>query len=387
MTSHISLGSVLVVGGCGFLGHHLVRELLADPAVSKISVMARDTSINRFDNVNYLAGDVTSVEDVYRIVFEVKPTVIINTASPKAYTDHEHAGDYFTVNVNGNRFLLAAAKAVGVKAYVYTSSGPIIAGSGGEYDHADEHYPTLAERPSKGADPYHVAKALGDKFVINSNDPAGVRTATIRPTAMYGEGDKQMIGEPLRVLKNGQQNIWLGYNKTDLDVVYVGHVAEAHILAAKGLISGISDSNAPKVEGEAFNITDDQPHNPWDFFSMIWAAAGDKTPRSKVWMLPPWLVLFLAIFAEFWTWFFSGGRKRPTDLVKERVEFVLYTRTYDITKARERLGFKPWVNQKDAIQRAVDWQLKGQSFHPVVEKRLICHHCRPAAIWPAASLL
>ena len=102
-----------MVGGCGFLGRHLVRELLADPAVTTVSVMARDTSENRFDNVNYIVGDVTSVEDVYRVVFEVRPRVIINTASPKAYTDHEHAGDYFTVNVNGNRYLLAAAKAVG----------------------------------------------------------------------------------------------------------------------------------------------------------------------------------------------------------------------------------------------------------------------------------
>ena len=243
----------------------------------------------------------------------------------------------------------------------------------------------MAEKPSKGADPYHVAKALGDKLVINSNDPNSVRTATIRPTAMYGEGDKQMIGEPLRVLANGQQNVWLGYNKTDPDVVYVGHVAEAHILAAKGLINSISDRNAPKVEGEAFNITDDNPVPPWDFVSMIWQAAGDKTPRSKVWMLPPWLVLFMAIFAEFWTWFFSGGRLRPTDLVKERVEFVLYTRTDDITKARERLGFQSCVNRREAVQRAVDWQLKGQSFHPVVDKRLVCHHCRPA-VWPLACI-
>jgi sterol-4alpha-carboxylate 3-dehydrogenase (decarboxylating) len=67
--------------------------------------------------------------------------------------DHEHAPEYFTINVDGNKNLLAAAAAVGtVKAYVYTSSGPIIAGSGGSYDHADETHPTLAV--IRKGDPY-----------------------------------------------------------------------------------------------------------------------------------------------------------------------------------------------------------------------------------------
>jgi hypothetical protein len=67
--------------------------------------------------------------------------------------DHEHAPEYFTINVDGNKNLLAAAASVGtVKAYVYTSSGPIIAGSGGSYDHADETHPTLAV--IRKGDPY-----------------------------------------------------------------------------------------------------------------------------------------------------------------------------------------------------------------------------------------
>lgn len=91
---------------------------------------------------------------------QVKPTVIFNTASPHAYIDHEQAPDYFLVNVDGNKNVLAAAAAAGtVKAYAYTSSGPIIAGSGAGYDHADESHPTLAV--IRKGDPYHLAKALG----------------------------------------------------------------------------------------------------------------------------------------------------------------------------------------------------------------------------------
>ncbi len=45
----------------------------------------------------------------------------------------------------------------------------------------------------KKGDPYHVAKALGDKLVLDANGKNGIRTCTIRPTALYGEGDGQMV--------------------------------------------------------------------------------------------------------------------------------------------------------------------------------------------------
>lgn len=325
-------------------------------------------SQNHFDNVKYLAGDVTKAEDIQSVIEQVEPNVIINTASPHAYVDHATASQNFTVAIDGNKNLLAAARSVGsVRAYVYTSSGPIIAGAGGSYDHADETVPTLAV--TKQGDPYHLAKALGDELVLAANDRNGIRTACIRPTAMYGEGDQQMIGNTIDVLKEGQTNVWLGYNDIEMDVVYVGHVARAEVLAAKALLAGITDPTAPKCDGEAFNITDDKPSPPWTFFRMIWEFAGDNTPMSSVWMIPPWFVLFMTEFAEWWTWIFSFGKLRPKLLIRERMEFVLYTRTYSIQKARERLGYSPWVDQKTAVKRSVDWYLKGQSWDPAVEKK------------------
>jgi sterol-4alpha-carboxylate 3-dehydrogenase (decarboxylating) len=55
---------------------------------------------------------------------------------------------------------------------------------------------------------------------------------------------------------------WTDYNSIEMNVVYVGHVARAGVLAAHGLLAGIADQKSPKVDGEAFNITDDQPSPP-----------------------------------------------------------------------------------------------------------------------------
>jgi hypothetical protein len=58
---------------------------------------------------------------------------------------------------------------------------------------------------------------------IGADTTAGFYTATVRPTALYGEGDFQMVEPIIRALEDGQTNIWMGDNKISMDVVYVGH--------------------------------------------------------------------------------------------------------------------------------------------------------------------
>jgi sterol-4alpha-carboxylate 3-dehydrogenase (decarboxylating) len=107
-----------------------------------------------------------------------------------------------------------------------------------------------------------------------------------------------MVAPVIKVLEDGQTNIWMGYNDIDMDVVYVGHVAKAEVLAALGLLRRHVDPTAPKIDGEAFNITDDQPAPPWTFFRKYWVLAGDKTPLSNIWMIPPFTVMIMAYVAE-----------------------------------------------------------------------------------------
>ncbi|TVY93828.1 Sterol-4-alpha-carboxylate 3-dehydrogenase, decarboxylating [Lachnellula willkommii] len=378
-------GACLVIGGCGFLGQHIVKFLLNEPTVTSIAVLSRSPFTNRHDKVSYHIGDITKPDQVRHIFQQVRPKVIFNTASPHAYIDHEHVLDNFYVNVDGNRNLLEAAAEIGtVKAFVYTSSGPIVASRGGGYDHADETKETLAV--SRKGDPYHVAKAIGDQMTLEANGKHGFYTATIRPTALYGEGDFQMVEPVIRALEDGQTNIWMGYNDIDMDVVYVGHVAKAELLAARGLLIRHVSSSGPEVDGEAFNITDDEPCVPWTFFRKYWVLAGDKTPLSSIWMIPPTLVMTMAHFAEWFVWATTWGKMRPKMLKIERMEFVLLTRTYNISKARKILGFKPWedqphANQEEAVKASIDWylgpdvhgpaKLPGMSYFPELPFQLI----------------
>ena len=67
-SSSSSLSTVLVVGGCGFVGHHIVKRLLDRKDGTNVAVMNRNTSRRRLPGVEYYSGDITSEASVQDIV-------------------------------------------------------------------------------------------------------------------------------------------------------------------------------------------------------------------------------------------------------------------------------------------------------------------------------
>lgn len=117
------LHNVLVVGGCGFLGHHVVKLLLEQHPECNVSVMDLHTGVNNFPDVAYYPGDITSREQVDKILVQSRPEVVIDTVSPVFGLGKEI---YFKVNVDGTRTLLEASTDKGVRAFVYTSSASVV---------------------------------------------------------------------------------------------------------------------------------------------------------------------------------------------------------------------------------------------------------------------
>lgn len=149
-----SLGSILVTGGCGFLGSHIV-SLLSEryPAPkTQIAVLDLHTSRNTYQGVTYHSADVTDASAVRKVLEASKPDVIIHTASPVASSVHGAAARkkqeeiFRKVNVEGTRVLLEEAKKAGVKVFVYTSSASVISDTRTDLLNANEKY-ELVRRP------------------------------------------------------------------------------------------------------------------------------------------------------------------------------------------------------------------------------------------------
>lgn len=361
------LDSVLVVGGCGFLGYHIVRCLLEDPQCPTVSVLSRNPNRNRLPGVSYHACDISNFEAIHSLLVDLKPRVIIHAAAPSGHAVTGNASVYQDTNIKGTGNLLACAtRTPSTQALVYTSSSVVIVGS--EHHFADESSHVL--NASSKENEYAKTKAIADTLVLEANNPddetgKALRTACLRLTAMYGERDTQITPNLLGLLRRGENRFQLGDNSNLFDWVHVKNAAMAHVLAAKALLSESAsqeaeEDKAEKVSGEAFIITDDAPLPFWDLPRKMWAAAGHPISPSKVWVIPTKWALRSAMAVEWIVWALSLGTKRPQTFSRQAVEYCCLTRTYCIDKAKKRLGYVARDEVEEGVKQAVAWVLKDE---------------------------
>ena len=167
-------------------------------------------------------------------------------------------------------------------------------------------------------------------------------------------------------MEKGQTHFQLGDGSNLWDFAGVDNAATAHVLLAKALL--IQSPAASKVDGEAFNITDGERHLFWDFPRAIWKAAGHEVKVEEVWVLPTWLALTIASMTEWLFWVCIFGRKRPSQLGVQQVEYSCFTHTYCIGKAKERLGYRPEPDFDKGIQKAVAWSLEQDGWSLKLKK-------------------
>lgn len=170
----MTLGSVLVVGGCGFLGWHIVDQLLnfpseTDPSaalpkitddarfkvpllgdryprcVARVSVVDLRTTNNRLPGAQYYDGDITSVDSMMEVFRAVEPDIVIHTASPSMLEGNKPL--LRKVNVDGTKTLLEVAGGEHgnwggkCKAFVYTSSSSVVHDTQSNLVNVDEEWP------------------------------------------------------------------------------------------------------------------------------------------------------------------------------------------------------------------------------------------------------
>lgn len=144
----IPLGSVLVTGGCGFLGSHIVELLLSRYNTPETQVHVLDLRIGSitFPNASYHTADITSSDSLRPVLEKIKPNVIIHTVSPHfgSPTNKQERlraeAIMRKVNVDGTKLLLDEAKRVGCKAFVHTSSAGVISDMKNPLINADERW-------------------------------------------------------------------------------------------------------------------------------------------------------------------------------------------------------------------------------------------------------
>ncbi|KAI5289407.1 erg26, C-3 sterol dehydrogenase [Ascosphaera aggregata] len=399
----IELGSVLVIGGCGFVGTHIVDQLLnfpsEDPSLArqpvrdatgkpdprfqvpnlrgryptykntKVSVLDLKTTNNRLPGADYYEGDIMSEDSLMEIFKKVKPDVVIHTVSPSMLEGNKEM--LYRVNIDGTRNLLhVAGGEVGdwggiCKAFVYTSSSSVVHDTKSDLINADERWPYVTGALQE--EYYTETKALGEQVVLlyNEQSPSKMLTCAVRPAGIFGERDTTITR---KLLEHGSTassfvlKMQLGENNNLFDFTYVGNVALCHLLAAEALLAtklreeqGLAKPfDYERVDGEAFNVTNDTPIYFWNMAHAVWALIGRYVEPSEAWALPEKLMLVVGGILEQ---VFGLFGKQPK-LKRREVRYSCMTRYYSCDKAKSRLKYAPVVTVDEGARRAVGYALE-----------------------------
>ncbi|KAG6036203.1 hypothetical protein E4U19_003586 [Claviceps sp. Clav32 group G5] len=372
-TSRGTLGRVLVIGGNGFLGHHIINQALSDWTTEAVSSIDLRCDKNRNPGATYHECDITDIPKLASLFEKLSPDVVIHTASPAASSDTSVSKALFhRVNVQGTASVLQACQATpSVKALVYTSSASVISDNETDLRNADERWPVI--RGALQKEYYSETKAAAEELVLQANRVAekkALLTTALRPAGIFGEGDVQTLAGFLKAYRTGKTNIQLGDNTNIFDFTYVGNVAHAHLLAAQALLVTARASTAPldheKVDGEVFIITNDSPCYFWDFARAVWKAAGHEWPQDRhgkgnglqgVWTLSKGMSLVLGSLSGF----AFGLVGKPPTFTRVRAVMATMTRYYNITKAKSVLGYEPLWTLQEGVDRGVGWFLKQET--------------------------
>jgi len=319
---------ILVTGGRGFLGSHLVSHL--SRRGEKVRIFARprrdrdqETGLDKDHDVVW--GDIRDQRAVEQAVKGVDAVIHLVSNFRKGGSDGKEAN---AVNVEGTNHVLNASLKFGVKRLIHCSTI-------GVHGNVRE-IPANEETPFNPGDLYQETKLLAEKRVWEFYRETKLPITVIRPISLYGPGDLRML-KLFRMIKNGSF-IMVGDGNALFQPAYIDDVIRGFFLCL----------DHDRSIGEAFIIGGEEYLPLRDLVTLIAKELSVATPK---WRIPLAPVLWVASICERLC--VPLGVEPP--LHRRRVSFFQNNRAFSIEKAETVLGYKSEVSLQEGIQRTIRW--------------------------------
>lgn len=314
--------NVIVTGGAGFIGSHLVRALLErgervvviddfndfyDPALKRENVEGLDSH----KNFKLFEVDIRDRGAVERVFTEEPPDVVCHLAARAGVRPSiEEPQLYDEVNSVGTLNMLEAVKGAGLKNFVFASSSSVYGIS--------SKLPFSEDDPiSTPLSPYAATKRAGELFCFNYSHLYKLPVTCLRFFTVYGErGRPEMaVARFTRLIDEGGEIQVFGDGTAKRDFTYIGDIM-------KGLIKAVYKS----FPYEIINLGESRTVEVLKLISVIEEKLGKK---AKIKYLPP----------------------APGDVP------VTYA---DVSKAERLLGYEPGVAIEEGVERYVRWYIERE---------------------------
>ncbi len=302
--------NVLVTGGAGFIGSHLVRALLERG--DQVRVLD-NFSTGRRENlagleVEVIEADLRDGERVHAACQGIE-VIFHEAAFVSVPQSLEEPLTCLDINVNGTASLLEAARQHGVKRLVLASSAAVYGDS--------QVLPLDEETPLRPLSPYAVSKRVDELYGQLYTRVFGVEVVALRYFNVYGP--RQRPDSPyaaavpifIRRLLDGKPICIFGDGGQTRDLIFVGDVVRANLIAAEH----------PAAVGEVFNVCTGSETSILDLAYILMELFPSAPPPE---FAPP----------------------RPGDI---------YRSIGNPQKAVERMGFQALISLKEGLIQTVNW--------------------------------
>ncbi|MGB9714289.1 MAG: GDP-mannose 4,6-dehydratase [Candidatus Bathyarchaeales archaeon] len=321
---------VLVTGGAGFIGSHLVEEYLVNDA-EKVVVLD-DFSTGTMENLDdmkdeklkIVKGSILDFAQLNAVVKKEKIDIMDHLAAElEVYTGIKDAERDAKINILGTLNVLNAALKNNVEKVLFASSGAV-------YGQA-QYLPIDEEHPLEPHWPYGVSKLAAERYVLQYNKLFGLNTTAFRYGIVYGT--KEWFGRVLtmfikRIFIENKPPVVFGDGSQTRDFVYVKDVVKAHMLAIE----------KPESAGKVFNIGSGKGVSVKELANMLVKASNKG---------------FDILYDNPKEGSASHFQPERIRLQGELVNFVL-----DCRRAKEILGWRPQTDFNEGVTKEIEWVLK-----------------------------
>ena len=250
---------VLVTGGAGFIGSHLVDRLVQE---GHDVVVVDNLSTGKRKNVNRAAtfykADIQSsrLERVFR---NERPSVVMHLAAQmnvrRSVDDPMFDA---SVNILGTLNVIEQAARHGARKVVFASSGGAIYGE-------QDIFPAPESHPTRPLSPYGISKLSGEHYLSYYQRVSGIQTVSLRFANVYGprqdpEGEAGVVAIFIQKMLTGEQPVINGNGRQTRDFVFVEDVVEANLLVMGQGIEGVFNvgTSSETTVNELFAILKEQ---------------------------------------------------------------------------------------------------------------------------------